>query len=85
MDAKNDRTTDSVTELAKILTSNQTPNQVILYDPFRPAQNPDKVAPGHLIFSVQGYTIWQDDLRNFFGQHRGGSCLFEEPKGDDKI
>ncbi len=71
MDAKNDRTTDAVTELAKILTSNQTPNQVILYDPFRPAQNSDKIAPGHLIFSVQGYTIWQDDVRNFFGQYIG--------------
>ncbi len=69
MDAKNDRTTDSVTELAKILTRNKTPNQVILYDPFRPAQNSEKVAPGHLIFSVQGYTIWQDDVRNFFDQY----------------
>ncbi len=73
MDAKNDRTTDSVTTLAKIMTRNQRPNQLILYDPFTPRQNPGDIAPGHRIFSIQGYPIWQDDVRSFFGQYFGNS------------
>jgi dienelactone hydrolase len=66
MDAKNDRTTDAVTTLAKILTQKGGPNQLIVYDAFKPKDNPDNIAPGHLIFSVQGFTIWQDDVRGFF-------------------
>lgn len=69
MDAKNDRTTDAVTQLAKIFDKNSTPNQLILYDSFQPSQNPDHIAPGHLIFSLQGYTIWQDDVRSFFERY----------------
>jgi len=69
MDAKNDRTTDAVTQLAKIFEKNSTPNQLILYDSFQPSQNQDHIAPGHLIFSLQGYTIWQDDVRNFFERY----------------
>jgi dienelactone hydrolase len=75
MAAKNDRTTDSITELAKILDKNQTPHKMILYDPFKPAQNPGNIAPGHLIFSFSGYTIWQDDVRNFFTEHLAAEHL----------
>lgn len=74
MDAKNDRTTNSVTELAKILTNNGTPNKLILYDAFKPKQNPNHIAPGHLIFSVQGYSIWQDDVGAFFDRYLRGSA-----------
>jgi dienelactone hydrolase len=52
MDAKNDRTTDAVTTLAKILAKNQIPNKLILYEAFQPAQNPDNIAPGPDLFTA---------------------------------
>ncbi len=69
MVAKNDRTTDSVTALAKILAKRGTPHKLIVYDAFTPTpRNPEDDAPGHALFSVQGVKLWQDDVAGFLAE-----------------
>jgi dienelactone hydrolase len=69
MVAKNDRTTESVTALAKILEERGAPHKLIVYDAFTPTPAAaDDTAPGHALFSVQGYKVWQDDVTGFLAE-----------------
>jgi len=73
MVAQNDRTTASITTLASALQAQNPATELIIYPAFTPSHNPRNIAPGHLIFSEQGYAIWENDVRSFFAKHLGGS------------
>ena len=74
MVAQNDRTTASVTTLASTLRAHNPATELIIYPPFTPSRNPGNIAPGHLIFSEEGSTIWENDVRTFFAKHLGGGA-----------
>jgi hypothetical protein len=65
MDAQNDATTDAVKEVSAAIRSRAMPVKTVIYPPFTPNGNPHNIAPGHLIFSSQGVSIWQDDMLSF--------------------
>jgi dienelactone hydrolase len=50
MVALNDRTTASITTLARALQAQNPATELIIYPPFTPSHNPRNIAPGHLIF-----------------------------------
>jgi hypothetical protein len=70
MDAENDATTESVRRVCESVRNNGTAADLAIYAPFKPIQNLNNVAPGHLIFSGQGVGIWGTDLAGFFNKHR---------------
>ena len=65
MGAQNDATTDAVKEVGDAIKSAGSWEKTIIYPPFTPTTNPGNIAPGHLIFSSQGISIWQSDLLSF--------------------
>ena len=70
MDAENDATTDAVKNVCDAARSHGTAAELKIYPPFMPTQNPQNVAPGHLIFTGQGISIWGSDVVAFFDSHR---------------
>jgi len=71
MVAQNDRTTASITTLARALQARNPATEMIIYPPFIPSRNPGNIAPGHLIFSEQGSATWENDVRSFFAKYLG--------------
>ncbi|HYS76005.1 MAG TPA: alpha/beta fold hydrolase [Burkholderiales bacterium] len=67
--AKNDRTTESVTTLAKQLQDRGMPHKLILYEPFTRAGEEFMGGPGHRIFSRGGMNIWRNDVVEFLDQY----------------
>jgi dienelactone hydrolase len=65
MDARNDSTTEAAIAVDAALKRAGTSSKLILYDAFTPARNFGNVAPGHLIFSSQGSSIWENDVVTF--------------------
>jgi dienelactone hydrolase len=76
MVAKNDRTTVSITTLAGIFEKRAIPHQLVIYEPFTPSSGGEAVAPGHLIFSSQGASIWENDVVQFLNK----TVRRQEPK-----
>jgi len=74
MVAQNDRTTAAATTLASTLQARNPATALIIYPPFTPSRNPNNIAPGHLIFSDQGVTLWEQDIRTFFAKYLGGGA-----------
>ena len=74
MVAQNDRTTAAATTLASVLQARNPTTAFIIYPPFSPSRNPGNIAPGHLIFSEQGVTIWEQDVRTFFAKYLGNGA-----------
>ena len=72
MVAQNDRTTASITTLSSILTAGNPATELTIYPPFTPSRNPTGIAPGHLIFSEEGSSIWENDVRTFFAKYLVG-------------
>jgi dienelactone hydrolase len=70
MDAENDATTVAVKSVCDAARSRGTPAELKIYPPFTPTQNLNNVAPGHLIFTGQGVSIWGGDAVAFFDSHR---------------
>jgi carboxymethylenebutenolidase len=68
MVAKNDRTTSSITTLADIFKKRNIPHQLIIYEPFTPAQAA-RAAPGHALFSSQGASLWEKDVVAFLDRY----------------
>jgi dienelactone hydrolase len=66
MDAQNDATTEAITQTAAVLQQTGTPHQVKIYPPFTPSADPGGIAPGHLIFGLEGVHFWRDDALAFF-------------------
>jgi dienelactone hydrolase len=65
MDAENDATTDAAKAVGDAVKSSGQFERTIIYPAFTPTSNPNNIAPGHLIFSMQGISIWQDDVLTF--------------------
>jgi len=68
MVAKNDRTTASVTTLADVFKKRNVPHKLVIYEPFTPSQG-SGVAPGHVLFSSQGASLWENDVIEFLGRY----------------
>jgi dienelactone hydrolase len=67
--AKNDRTTAAVTTPAAIFEKRRLPNRLVVYEPFNPPVAGHADAPGHLIFSMYGASIWEKDVVQFLDQY----------------
>jgi len=68
MVAENDRTTKSVKIVVEEARKKRARARLIVYPPFKPRENPNGIAPGHMIFSAQGISLWQSDLNGFLRQ-----------------
>jgi len=65
MVAQNDRTTESVKSVVGEAKKHGAPSRLILYQAFKPHENANGIAPGHMIFSAQGACLWESDLKDF--------------------
>jgi predicted RNA binding protein YcfA (HicA-like mRNA interferase family) len=70
MAAENDATTASVKSLCEAARSHGSSAMLTIYPPFTPRQPAMNIAPGHLLFSVQGVSQWGRDVVTFLDQHR---------------
>lgn len=68
MVAKNDRTMQSVKDVVSEAEKHGGQAKLIVYPAFTPRERSD-VAPGHMIFSVQGADLWERDVKEFLAQH----------------
>lgn len=68
MVAKNDRTTESVKAVVHEAEAHGSTAKLIVYPAFRP-QDAAGVAPGHMIFSKEGWQVWEEDVKQFFGKY----------------
>jgi dienelactone hydrolase len=73
MDAKNDRTTESVKAVTHELEKRKIPSRLIIYPDYTPPESPGDVAPGHVIFAAPGAHLWEDDVKSFLAEHLGGN------------
>ena len=71
MDAENDATTNAVKTVGEAVRSSGQFERTIIYPPFTPTRNANNIAPGHLIFSMEGISIWQSDMLTFLRNHLG--------------
>jgi dienelactone hydrolase len=71
MDAENDATTSAVKAVGEAVKSSGQFERTIIYPPSTPTNNPSNIAPGHVIFSMQGISIWQDDVLTFLRNRLG--------------
>jgi dienelactone hydrolase len=69
MVAKNDRTTASITTLSGIFEKRGVVHRMMIYEPFTPSTEGEAAAPGHLIFSSQGASIWENDVVQFLDRY----------------
>ena len=69
--AENDRTTQSVKAVVDEAKKHGGNAKLIVYPPFTPREKSD-VAPGHMIFSVQGAPLWERDVKEFLAAHLTG-------------
>jgi dienelactone hydrolase len=65
MVAENDRTTKSVKVVVEEAKKKEDQARLIVYPAFKPRENPGGIAPGHLIFSADGISLWQSDVQEF--------------------
>ncbi len=65
MVAENDRTTKSVKVVVEEAKKKGDQARLIVYPAFKPHENPNGIAPGHMIFSAEGVSLWESDLKDF--------------------
>ena len=72
--AENDRTTDSITTVAKILDKRGIPHRMVIYPPFTAATplSFGTGAPGHMVFAERGMSVWSADTLEFLGRYLTG-------------
>ncbi len=68
MVAQNDRTTDSVKTVVHEAEKHGATAKLIVYPPFKP-KDAGGIAPGHLIFSREGWQIWEADIKEFLAKY----------------
>lgn len=68
MVAENDRTTQSVRMVVEEAEKHGGTAKLIVYPAFTPRENPNGIAPGHLVFGVEGTRIWERDLEEFLAR-----------------
>src|SRR5229473_2316840 len=59
MVAENDRTTESVKAVVREAEAHGTTAKLIVYPGFTPQRDAGGTAPGHMIFGVEGWRIWE--------------------------
>ena len=70
MVAISDRTTESVTTLARHLQARNVPHRLIVYGSSGPVRGKEElVALGHRVFSQQGAEVWRDDVIEFLNRY----------------
>jgi dienelactone hydrolase len=69
--AENDRTTDSITTVAKILENRGVPHRMVIYPPFAAGASKSfgTGAPGHMVFAERGMSVWSADALDFLGRY----------------
>src|SRR5262245_48902117 len=69
--AENDRTTDSITSVAKILDKRGVPHRMAIYPPFTAGASSSfgTNAPGHMVFADGGTSVWSADVLEFLGRY----------------
>jgi dienelactone hydrolase len=69
--AENDRTTDSITTVAKILETRGVPYRMVIYPPFTAGASSSfgTGAPGHAVFSERGTNVWSADVLEFLKRY----------------
>jgi hypothetical protein len=70
MAAENDATTASVKSVCEAARSHGSSATLKIYPPSTPRQPTTNIAPGHLLFSVQGVSLWGKDVVAFLDQQR---------------
>lgn len=70
MVAENDRTTESVKAVVREAEARGATTKLMVYPRFTP-QDAAGVAPGHMIFGREGWTIWEADVKEFLGRCLG--------------
>jgi dienelactone hydrolase len=68
-DAENDATTEAAKAVCDAAKAAGNAAKTIIYPSFSPPTNRGHVAPGHLVFSIQGAPIWKDDTVKFVRDH----------------
>jgi dienelactone hydrolase len=68
MVAENDRTTKSVKVVVEEATKKGHQARLIVYPAFKPHENPNGIAPGHMIFGAEGISLWEFDVNEFLRQ-----------------
>lgn len=69
MVAENDRTTESVKTVVREAEAHSTTAKLIVYPAFAPRRDAQGTAPGHMIFGVEGWRIWEGDVKEFLGKY----------------
>jgi dienelactone hydrolase len=69
MVAENDRTTQSVKTVVEEVEKHGGTAKLIVYPRFNPRKSPGQIAPGHLVFTMEGTRIWEADLQGFLGNY----------------
>jgi dienelactone hydrolase len=69
MVAQNDRTTQSVKVVVEEAKKHGGNAKLIVYPAFTPRENPNGIASGHMIFGVEGWRIWEADVKEFLGRY----------------
>ena len=74
--AENDRTTDSITIVAKILEKRGISHRMVIYPPFTAATplSFGTGAPGHMVFAERGISVWSADVVEFLGRYLTGAA-----------
>ena len=69
--AENDRTTESITTVAKILDKRGVPYRMVIYPPFTAGASSSfgTGAPGHMVFAERGMSVWSADALEFLGRY----------------
>lgn len=67
--AENDRTTESVKAVVREAEKHGTTAKLIVYPAFGPRETANGIAPGHMIFGVEGWRIWEGDVKEFLGKY----------------
>jgi len=69
MVAENDRTTESVKAVVREMEKHGATAKLIVYPAFTPRRDPGGIAAGHMIFGVEGWRIWEGDVKEFLGKY----------------
>ncbi len=69
MVAENDRTTESVKAVVREAEAHGTTAKLIVYPAFTPRRDAGGTAAGHMIFGVEGWRIWEADVKEFLGKY----------------
>jgi dienelactone hydrolase len=84
--AISDRTTESVTTLARHLQARNVPHQLIVYGSSGPIRGKQELLGlGHRVFSEQGAEVWRDDVIEFLNRYLKPVAASQEKPGQAAV